>query len=755
MTSILGISALYHDSAAALVVDGRIVAAAQQERFSRVKNDRRFPVAAIEYCLQEAGLEPGELDFVAFYEKPLLKFDRVLETLTAVAPRGFRPFSNSIPSWLKEKLHVTRELKHILPGFHRRVLFAEHHDSHAASAFFPSPFDEAAILTIDGVGEWATATTGVGRGNQIQLTSELRFPHSLGLLYSAFTYYCGFEVDSGEYKLMGLAPYGEPGFVDRIAEHVVDVKPDGSLWLDMSYFDYCHGLRMTSDKFHELFGGPPRAAGEPLEQRHLDIAASIQKLTEEVILRMIRHVHEQTGLRKLCLAGGVALNAVANGRMVREGPFEDVWIQPAAGDAGGALGAALLVWHQLLENPRADRTADTQQGSLLGPQFDFGQIRAELNRSGAVFHEMTDDAALRTEVANLLANQKVVGWFQGRMEFGPRALGNRSILADPRDAQMQRVLNQKIKFRESFRPFAPAILTEHTPEWFDVAAEQRSPYMLMVTGVHSSKRCNVDSADEPSGLTRLSVVRSEIPAVTHVDYSARLQTVDTDSNPAFAALLHEFHKQTGCPLLVNTSFNVKDEPIVCSPRDAYECFMATDMDVLVMGNFLLRKEEQPGSEDSKSRRELNADHLATPALMAGAKFVDLDEVATPRQLRVFGIGLVAATAVLAFVAFWSGSWTALWWNLAGVLAVSSAIHWMFPAARQTIYRAYMYAAFPMNWVVSNTVLALIFYGILTPIAYCRRMLQRDELRLRPDRSAATYWHPRSPSVDRDRYLRQF
>ncbi|MFO1094900.1 MAG: carbamoyltransferase [Planctomycetaceae bacterium] len=754
MTAILGISAFYHDSAAALVVDGEIVAAAQEERFSRVKNDRRFPAAAIGYCLETAGITARELDFVSFYEKPLLKFDRVLETNFAVAPRGFRSFARSMPSWLKLKLHVTREFRRHLPEFARRPLFAEHHEAHAASAFFPSPFEEAAILTVDGVGEWATATMGVGRGNRIELLRELRFPHSVGLLYSAFTYYCGFEVDSGEYKLMGLAPYGEPTYVDVILNRIVDLRPDGSLWLDLSYFDYCHGLRMTSAKFHQLFGGPPREPDEPLQQRHLDIAASIQRVTEDILLRMARHIHSQTGKRRLCLAGGVALNAVANGRILTEGPFEDVWIQPAAGDSGGALGAALLVWHQLQERPRTPSPADSQRGSLLGPEFAADQIRTCLNERGAAFRELADEASLCTEVARLLAAQKVVGWFQGRMEFGPRALGNRSILADARNAGMQAVLNQKIKFRESFRPFAPAILAECAVDFFQLPATSSSPYMLLVTELQPSQRTPI-SNPEPQGLERLNIVRSQIPAVTHVDDSARLQTVDAARNATFAALLQEFRRQTGCPLLVNTSFNVRDEPIVCSPADAYDCFLATDMDVLVLGKFVLLKEQQmrtavrPRPPGNRSRQS------PTPALLAGERFFDLNETATPRQLRVFGMGLLVLTGLLLLVAVRSSTWTMPWWTLAGATAVTAAVFGALPAARQSIYRIYSLAAYPVSWAVSLCALSVIYYLVLTPIALCRRLCGHDVLQLRADRSAATWWRERRTTVDRERYLRQF
>jgi hypothetical protein len=523
----------------------------------------------------------------------------------------------------------------------------------------------------------------------------------------------------------------------------------------MSYFDYCHGLRMTSEKLHRLFGGPPRRPDSPREQRPLDIAASIPQLTEDVVLRMTRYAREQTGLRNVCLAGGVALNAVANGRVLREGPFEELWIQPAAGDAGGALGAALLVWHQLLGNVRTPCPADTQHGSLLGPGFDAEQVRACLNQRGAAFREFPNEATLCTEVAGLLAAQKVVGWFQGRMEFGPRALGSRSILADPRDARMQKLLNLKIKFRESFRPFAPAVLAEYAAEYFELPAGHSSPYMLLVTDVCPSKRLPLSAEREPPGLTRQAIVRSRIPAVTHVDYSARLQTVDTVRAGRLATLLREFHRRTDCPLLVNTSFNVRDQPIVCSPTDAYDCFMATDMDVLAMGNFVLLKEQQPAAQVQTLATLRGKGPSQVPALMVGGRFVELDEAATPRQLRVFGAGLVVVSGVAALVALRSTGFPTAWWSLSGLLAVCAAIYWAFPPARQSIYRAFMYAAFPVNWIVSTGVLAVIYYGILTPIALCMRLLRRDTLQLRPDRNTSTCWRERNPLIDRDRYLRQF
>jgi carbamoyltransferase len=590
MTSILGISAFYHDSAAALVIDGRIVAAAQEERFSRRKHDQEFPVRAIDYCLEEAGLRPEELDFVGFYEKPLLRFERLLETYLSYAPRGFESFLAAMPVWLKQKLHLPREMRRALKGAYRnRFLFAGHHESHAASAFFPSPFEEAAILTLDGVGEWGTATMGVGRGNKVELHRELRFPHSLGLLYSAFTYYCGFRINHGEYKLMGLAPYGQPRFTDQILG-MMDLKEDGSFRLDQSYFNYCQGLTMTSEKFHDLFGGPPRESGSELDERVMDIAASIQKITEEVVLRMVRNLAERTGMSNLCLAGGVALNCVANGRILREGPFEEVWIQPAAGDAGGALGTALLVWHQLLGNERQPSSEDRQLGSLLGVGYDDEEIERFLRSVGASYRRMEDEGELTEHVARALAEGSVVGWFQGRMEFGPRALGNRSIIADARPAEMQSIINLKVKFRESFRPFAPIVLAEHAHDYFEIEPEQESPYMLIVAPVREERRLPIPEAlADARGVDKVKQRRSTVASITHVDYSARVQTVDERRNPLLHRLMEAFHEKTGCPVLVNTSFNLGWEPIVRSPEEAYRTFMSSDIDTLCLGNYVLEK----------------------------------------------------------------------------------------------------------------------------------------------------------------------
>ena len=612
-TSILGISAFYHDSAAALIVDGRIVAAAQEERFTRKKHDPGFPTNAIAYCLRAGGLQSEDLDYVAFYDKPLLKFDRLLETYLAFAPAGFRSFRLALPVWLKDKLHLRRLLRRQLPTARRaRFVFTEHHESHAASAFYPSPFDEAAILTLDGVGEWCTAAIGAGEGNRIGLLRELKFPHSLGLLYSAFTYYCGFKVNSGEYKLMGLAPYGRPRFAEVIRQQLVEIKKDGSLWMNMDYFNYCQGLTMTNERFHALFGGPPRRPEAQLEQRHMDLAASIQVVTGEIVLNMAREAHRLTGKKNLVLAGGVALNCVANGQVLREGPFSDMWIQPAAGDAGGALGAALFVWHQLLENPRRPAGGDTQQGSLLGPAFSNEEIERTLAAENAAYQKFTDEAELLAEVARLLAAGKVVGWFHGRMEFGPRALGSRSILGDPRNPAMQSVLNLKIKQRESFRPFAPSVLKERAAEYFALPAETESPYMLLVAPIREQHRTAISDADretmttDPDLRRRVNIVRSTLPAITHVDYSARLQTVDEERHGRFYRLLKTFERATGCPVLVNTSFNVRGEPIVCSPVEALRCFLATDMDALVLEDFVLKKEQMKGVLSAAER----AKHLA-------------------------------------------------------------------------------------------------------------------------------------------------
>jgi carbamoyltransferase len=590
-TYILGISAFYHDSAAALLRDGEIVAAAQEERFTRKKHDSGFPAQALQFCLDSAGITADQLDYVGFYDKPLLKFDRLMETYLSYAPIGFTSFMKFLPLWLREKLRIPRVLDKALGCRPRNpYVFAEHHESHAASAFFPSPFSEAAILTMDGVGEWATTSIGVGESNKIRLTHEIRFPHSLGLLYSAFTYFCGFRVNSGEYKLMGLAPYGTPKHRDKILDHLIDLKSDGSYRLDLSYFDYAAGLRMTSRKFHHLFGEKPRPPESPLTQFHMDVAASIQWVTEEVMLRTSRFAHQVTGKNQLCLAGGVALNCVGNGRILREGPFEKIWIQPAAGDAGGALGVAQLIWYHLLENDRNVCELDAQSASLLGPSYDREDVLSAIRSFGLEAEEYPEEEELVDRVANLIAEENVIGWFHGRMEFGPRALGSRSIIGDARSPKMQRVMNLKIKFRESFRPFAPIVLRDRATEYFDIREDQESPYMLIVAPVRHNKRKPID--ENKQGLEKLNQLRSVVPAVTHVDYSARLQTIDSDRNPRLAKLMRRFEQLTGTPVLINTSFNIRGEPIVCTPHDAARCFLGTEMDVLVLENFVICRAQQ-------------------------------------------------------------------------------------------------------------------------------------------------------------------
>ena len=607
---ILGISAFYHDSAAALVEDGRIVAAAQEERFTRKKHDPSFPMNAISYCLEATGARLSDIDHVAFYDKPFLKFERLLETYIALAPAGFRSFQMAIPLWLKEKLFQKSLLRNKLQEFDEefdgaKLLFTEHHLSHAASAFYPSPFDKAVVLTMDGVGEWATTSAALGEGNRLEIFQEVHFPHSLGLLYSAVTYYTGFKVNSGEYKVMGLAPYGQPKYAQLILDHLIDLKPDGSFRLDMSYFDYCTGLTMTNERFAKLFGQPVRAPDQLLTPFHMDIAASIQAVLDEAVLRLTRSLASKTGARNLCLAGGVALNCVANGKVLRDGKFDRIWIQPAAGDAGGAVGAALAAFHQFKGEPRSVAPSDAMSGALLGPEFSQGEIERRLGAAGARFAVLAEEEMVEA-TAKALSDQLAVGWFQGRMEFGPRSLGARSILGDPRSAAMQKNLNLKVKYRESFRPFAPAVLREDVSDWFELDSD--SPYMLIVADVRGDKR-RAMSAQEHAlfGIDKLNVSRSQIPAVTHVDYSARIQTVSADTNPLFHRLLRQFKALSGCPVLVNTSFNVRGEPIVCTPEDAFRCFMGNELDVLVVGNCVLRKSEQDSAlkQDYSSAFELD------------------------------------------------------------------------------------------------------------------------------------------------------
>lgn len=610
--NILGLSAYYHDSAACLVSDGDIIAAAQEERFTRKKHDPGFPAHAAQYCLSSAGLLPADIDYVVFYDKPFLKFERLFETYLAFAPRGFRSFANSLPVWLKEKLFQKTVIVEALNAcfaeeidWTKRLCFCEHHLSHAASAFFPSPFQEAAILTMDGVGEWATTSVFVGAGSQLSALKEIRFPHSLGLLYSAFTYYTGFKVNSGEYKVMGLAPYGEASYVDLIKKHLIDIKDDGSFHLDLSYFDYCTGLTMTNSRFDALFGGRPRNPESLLTQKEMDLAASIQAVTEEIVIKLAKEVQRTTGQKNFCLAGGVALNCVANGKLLKEGIFDNIWIQPAAGDAGGAVGAALGAYHLMLDQPRCITARDGMNGAFLGPEFGQREIERRLTKAGAAFTALPDDELIDA-VAHALADGKAIGWFQGRMEFGPRALGARSIIADPRSPGMQKQLNLKVKYRESFRPFAPSVLREDLSDWFQLDVD--SPYMLLVADVVQEKQLVMSEAQKKLfGIEKLNVLRSEIPAVTHLDYSARIQTVHKETSPRYYRLISKFKALTGCPVLVNTSFNVRGEPIVCTPEDAFHCFMGTELDLLAVGNALLQKADQSGSlsEDYKYAYELD------------------------------------------------------------------------------------------------------------------------------------------------------
>ncbi len=610
--NVLGFSAYYHDSAACLVVDGKIIAAAQEERFTRKKHDAAFPTHSVNYCLAEAGISASDLDYVVFYDKPFLKFERLLETYFAFAPSGFKSFVTSLPVWLKDKLFQKRMINDALTeqfgkgvNWSERLLFSEHHLSHAASAFFPSPFEDAAVLTMDGVGEWTTTSLAIGKGNQLSVQKEIHFPHSLGLLYSAITYYTGFKVNSGEYKVMGLAPYGEPRFADLIKTHLIDIKEDGSFHLDMSYFNYATGLTMTNERFDKLFGGPPRKSESPLTQREMDLAASVQVVTEEIVIKLARAIRKSTGQKNLCLAGGVALNCVANGKLLKENIFDNIWIQPAAGDAGGAVGAALAACHLVMNQPRIVEPTDAMRGSYLGPSYSQSDIENRLKLAGAVFSSVSDDEVIN-QTAQALADGKAVGWHQGRMEFGPRALGGRSIIADPRSPTLQKQLNLKVKYRESFRPFAPSVLREDVSEWFDIDTD--SPYMLLVTEVAKSKQLSMTAEQEKLfGIDKLNVPRSAIPAITHVDYSARVQTVHENTNPRYHQLISRFKQLTGCPVLVNTSFNVRGEPIVCTPEDAFNCLMGTEIEFLVVGNAVMRKEDQDPAliKDYKNAYELD------------------------------------------------------------------------------------------------------------------------------------------------------
>ncbi len=724
MTAILGISAFYHDSAAALVVDGRLVAAAQEERFSRRKHDSAFPHRAIESCLAQAGLDRERIDHVGFYEKPLLKFDRLLETYLSFAPSGFRSFRKAMPEWAGPKLQLRREIRRGLGNqYQGRICFCEHHQSHAASAFFPSPFEQAAILTMDGVGEWATSSMGVGRENRIELTHQIAFPHSLGLLYSAITYYTGFRVNSDEYKLMGLAPYGKPRFTDVIREKLIRIHPDGSYRLNLDYFQYCQGLTMTSHRFHRLFGRRPRKPDEPIDQLDMDLAASIQAVTEEVVLLAARHLYHVTQLDSLCLAGGVALNCVANGRLLREGPFKRIWIQPAAGDAGGAIGVATLIWHQLMNQARVITQPDGQSGSLLGPSLRVADMEEGLDELGAVYHRHVDAGTLSNELATCLEEGKLVGVARGRMEFGPRALGNRSILADARRPETQRELNLKTKFRESFRPFAPIVLAECASDYFEIEPDQQSPYMMLVSDVKTSHRLPSDHA-ETKGIERVHEVRSSLPAITHVDYSARIQTVDTTRNPELRNLLETFYARTGCPVLVNTSFNVRDEPIVCTWLDALACFMHTNLDVLVLDNLLLKKSEQGGLQHRK--------------LEAWRRRSAVDP-RKEREAAWFVVSMTASLCLVALLVWLRFRSTAITSALIGAACVIAALSLVIPASRPGVQRVFEALTYPVRAMVTLLLIGLVYYGIVTPIGLVLRACGHS-IRKQPG-NEGTAWIP--------------
>jgi carbamoyltransferase len=733
-TTILGISAYYHDSAAAIVRDGSIVAAAEEERFSRKKHDARFPQNAIRYCLSDANIAIQNLDHIVFYEKPLLKFDRLLETYLSYAPHGFRSFLRAMPVWLKEKLYLREILRREIASIARcepkelqPILFSEHHRSHAASAFFASPFKQAAVLCMDGVGEWATTSVWMGSDNTLTPHWQIDFPHSLGMLYSAFTYFTGFRVNSGEYKLMGLAPYGQPKYVDLIFDNLVDVKNDGTFRLNMTYFDYPVGLKMTSSRFDSLFGGTARRPESPITQREMDLAKSIQIVTEEIILRLGNTVHRELGAEYLCLAGGVALNCVANGRLLRETRFKDIWIQPAAGDAGGAIGSALSIWHEYLGNPRVTIGADSMKGTYLGPSFPETEIQDYLDTTGAVYVRL-DESELLMRVADVLALQNVVGWFQGRMEFGPRALGARSIIADARSPKMQSVMNLKIKRRETFRPFAPAILAERASDYFEL--DRPSPYMLLVAPVKEKLRATMTEQERLlSGIETLNIARSRIPAVTHVDYSARVQTVHLDTNPRFYRLLDFFNKRAGVPIILNTSFNVRGEPIVCTPADAYRCFMDAEMDYLVLEGFLLAKSDQPKNAINKAAEARMRNRLAdtVPHRPAGEE-----------ELRKFGVALGAFIIGLFGIIFpWlrGAPHPAYAISLGGGL-VACALLW--PKTLRFVYPAWMQLALLLNRVTAPIVLGLVFFLLLFPMAFALRMTGRSPMARTFDEEAVTY-----------------
>jgi carbamoyltransferase len=728
--NILGISAFYHDSAACLVQDGLIISAAQEERFTRKKHDQSFPINAIKWCLKYSQLKGSDIDCVAFYDKPFLKFERLLETYLAYAPQGLKSFNKAMPLWIKQKMWIKELIQKEIPGFKAEIYFPQHHESHASSAFFASPFKEAAFLTMDGVGEWATASYGVGKDNKIDLLGELRFPHSLGLLYSAFTYYLGFRVNSGEYKLMGLAPYGEAKYKDLILSNLLDLKDDGSFKLRMEYFNYCAGLTMTTKKFHDLFKMPPRKKESVLTQKHMDIARSIQAVTEIIMLKMAEHVYKKTKMTRLCLAGGVALNCVGNGRILREGPFSEVWIQPAAGDAGAAVGAALFCWYQLLDNKRVtDEKNDAMSYSYLGPEFKDSEIEAFLKKNDITYKKLTT-SEIPEVIADLIAKENVIGWFQGRMEFGPRALGHRSILGDARSSKMQKKINLKIKFRESFRPFAPSILESKVSDCLELKG--KSPYMLLTAAINDNLRLKLSPEEESAcGLKKLEVVRSQLPAITHVDYSARVQSISESANPLFYKLLENFGRKHKYPVIINTSFNVRGEPIVLSPQDAYNCFIQTDMDYLLMGSYLLNKEDQKQIKSKKAEHK-EKDH--TFELIEDIKKIE----ATSKNIKKFALALSVVILVFNGFLYAFKGYIYFWMLLlALVLSVSALIK---PNILKYIYKAWTTIALIIAWIINTIILSIVFYVVVTPIALIARIAKKEFLEIKIDNKTKSYWH---------------
>ena len=747
---ILGISAFYHDSAAALIRDGVLISAAQEERFTRIKHDYQFPEGSINYCLNEEKISPSDLDYVAFYDKPFLKFERILESYLQYAPRGIQSFIKAMPVWIKKKIWIKSLIRESLPGFKGKILFPEHHRSHAASAFFPSPFPEAAIVTTDGVGEWTTTSIGFGSGNSIKLLKEIQFPHSLGMLYSAFTYYTGFKVNSGEYKVMGLAPYGEPKYVKTILDNLIDIKKDGSFKLNLDYFNFPVGLTMTNRNFHNLFGGPPRKPESKITQKEMDLARSVQEVTELALKRLSLHAKEVTGADHLVLAGGVALNCVANGKLLRETNYKDIWVQPAASDAGGALGGALAVWYEYLSNERkVEQGNDSQKGSYLGPEFSDFEIREFLESYHIPFHQLSDTELIK-HTAELLAKGKVVGWFQGRMEFGPRALGSRSILGDPRSPEMQKKMNLKIKFRESFRPFAPSILLESVRKYFQF--DRSSPYMLFVADVSEDKRRSMSQEEQQLfGIDKLNVVRSEIPAVTHVDYSARLQTVDRKTNERYHALLTEFASKTGYPVLVNTSFNVRGEPIVCTPEDAYKCFMRTEMDNLVLGKHLLVKAEQPETIAGIDWEEGFEKGRFTPkksSTMDKSRFND------KREWRKFGIGLSIILTILGTIQWITGkSMFPIIYLTAGIVLASALL---FPLILKPLFILFSYIGFTLGWIMTRVILSALFFLVITPFGMISRLMGKRYLQTNLKTNETTYWKNRQEqTASKEHFEKQY